>query len=105
MAQSVLISGGGIAGLTLAYWLRQHGFEPTVIEVAPKVRGGGYMIDFWGVGYDVAERMALIAALKQAHCEMQFLDFVDERGRVGSRMRVRKLREMIGWRHFNLLRS
>lgn len=44
----ILISGGGIAGLTLAFWLRRYGFEPTVLEIAPGVRGGGYMIDFWG---------------------------------------------------------
>lgn len=34
----VLISGAGIAGPALAYWLRRYGFEPTVIEVAPASR-------------------------------------------------------------------
>jgi 2-polyprenyl-6-methoxyphenol hydroxylase-like FAD-dependent oxidoreductase len=28
----VLISGVGIAGPTLAYWLLRHGFEPTLVE-------------------------------------------------------------------------
>ena len=46
--KSVLISGAGIAGPTLAYWLEHCGFRPTLIEVAPKFREGGYMIDFWG---------------------------------------------------------
>ena len=31
----VLISGGGIAGLTLAYWLHWYGFEPT-----PPIKSG-----------------------------------------------------------------
>jgi 2-polyprenyl-6-methoxyphenol hydroxylase-like FAD-dependent oxidoreductase len=57
---SVLISGAGIAGPTLAFWLRIAGFQPTLIEQAPAPRRGGYVIDFWGLGYDIAERMGLI---------------------------------------------
>jgi 2-polyprenyl-6-methoxyphenol hydroxylase-like FAD-dependent oxidoreductase len=38
---NVLISGAGIAGPTLAYWLRRYGFTPTVVERAPKPREGG----------------------------------------------------------------
>src|SRR5690349_2830380 len=30
----VLISGAGVAGLTTAYWLRQYGFNPTIVERA-----------------------------------------------------------------------
>lgn len=101
----ILISGGGIAGLTLAFWLHRWGFEPTVVESAPAVRGGGYMIDFWGVGYDVVERMGVLEQVKAAHQHIPALEFVDERNRVRSRMRIEKLRELIGYRHFNLLRS
>jgi len=52
--KSVLISGAGIAGPALAYWLWNRGFEPVLIERAAQFREGGYMIDFWGVGFDVA---------------------------------------------------
>jgi hypothetical protein len=55
--KTVLISGAGIAGPTLAFWLKAAGFEPTLIERAPALRTGGYVIDFWGLGYDIAERM------------------------------------------------
>lgn len=47
--KSVLISGAGIAGPTLAYWLLQHGFQPTLVEKAPRLRTDGYVIDFWGL--------------------------------------------------------
>src|SRR5215472_13453364 len=57
--ETVLISGVGIAGPTLAFWLRRGGFEPTLLECAPGLRSGGYVIDFWGLGYDIAERMGL----------------------------------------------
>jgi len=47
--KKILISGMGIAGTTLAYWLIQYGFEPTIIELYPTRRTGGYMIDFMGL--------------------------------------------------------
>lgn len=59
----VAIVGAGIAGPTLAYWLWRYGHEPTLIEKAPRLRTGGYAVDFWGGGYAVAERMGLIAEL------------------------------------------
>jgi 2-polyprenyl-6-methoxyphenol hydroxylase-like FAD-dependent oxidoreductase len=55
----VAIVGAGIAGPTLAYWLWRYGHEPTLIEKAPRLRKGGYVVDFWGGGYAVAERMGL----------------------------------------------
>jgi len=55
--KKVLISGLGIAGPTLAFWLKATGFQPTLVEHAPLLRSGGYVIDFWGLGYDIAERM------------------------------------------------
>jgi len=46
----VLISGTGIAGPTLDFWLSRYGLEPTIVERAPRLRTGGYIIDFWGWG-------------------------------------------------------
>src|SRR5690349_13935484 len=42
--RTVLISGAGIAGPTLTYWLTRSGFAPTVIERAPHLREGGYPV-------------------------------------------------------------
>src|SRR5262245_28404315 len=64
-AKTVLISGAGIAGATLAYWLAHYGFIPTLIERAPALRTGSYVVDFWGAGFDVAERMDLVPALRR----------------------------------------
>ena len=58
----IAISGAGVAGPTLAYWLLRSGHEPTLIESAPRLRTTGYMIDFWGVGYTVAELMGILQA-------------------------------------------
>jgi 2-polyprenyl-6-methoxyphenol hydroxylase-like FAD-dependent oxidoreductase len=58
--QHVLVVGAGIAGPTLAYWLQRAGYEPTLVERAPELRRGGYLIDFWGAGFDVADRMGIV---------------------------------------------
>ncbi|MGB6920950.1 MAG: FAD-binding domain [Methylovirgula sp.] len=79
--RSVLISGMGIAGPTLAYWLLRHGLRPTLVESAPRPRTGGYIIDFWGLGYDIAERMGLLADLRARAYEVRELQFVDSRNR------------------------
>ena len=58
----VAINGIGVAGPALAYWLREFGHEPVLFEKAPALRTGGYLIDFWGLGYEIAERMGLSLA-------------------------------------------
>ena len=62
----IAISGAGVAGPALAHWLHRTGHEPTLIERAPHFRTGGYVIDFWGVGYQVAQRMGIEAAIRDA---------------------------------------
>ena len=42
----IAISGAGVAGPCLAYWLLRTGHEPTLIEESPEFRAGGYVIDF-----------------------------------------------------------
>jgi len=77
----IAISGAGIGGAALAYWLLRTGQEPTLIEKAPHLRSGGYMIDFWGVGYTVAERMGILPAVREAGYSVREVRFVDDRGR------------------------
>ncbi len=76
----VLISGAGIAGPTLAYWLAHYGFEPTIVEVTPRLRTGGYIIDFWGAGYDIAERMGLLPEIISKGYKVQELRVVGPNG-------------------------
>lgn len=77
----VAISGAGIAGPTLAYWLLRAGHEPVLIERAPRFRTGGYMIDFWGVGYTVAERMGILEGVRAAGYQLEQVRMVDANGR------------------------
>jgi 2-polyprenyl-6-methoxyphenol hydroxylase-like FAD-dependent oxidoreductase len=77
----VLISGAGIAGPTLAYWLAHHGLTPTLVEKAAKLRTGGYIIDFWGVGLEVAKRMHLMTELEGSGYRIREVKVVDETGK------------------------
>ena len=63
-SKKVLISGAGIGGLTLAYFLQKNGFTPVVIEKAPSLRHNGYMIDFFSSGIFVSEKMGIMEELK-----------------------------------------
>jgi 2-polyprenyl-6-methoxyphenol hydroxylase-like FAD-dependent oxidoreductase len=76
----VLIVGAGIAGPTLAYWLLKAGHEPTLVERAPELRRGGYLVDFWGAGFDVAERMGIVPELRRRGYVMTEARAVDRDG-------------------------
>jgi 2-polyprenyl-6-methoxyphenol hydroxylase-like FAD-dependent oxidoreductase len=81
--KTILVVGAGIAGPTLAYWLRAAGFEPTLVEQAPALRTGGYVIDFWGLGYDIADQMGLLADLDRVGYHVREVRIVNDRaGRV-----------------------
>ncbi|HTL82953.1 MAG TPA: FAD-dependent monooxygenase [Bacteroidia bacterium] len=103
--KNILISGAGIAGLTLAYWLKKHGFNPTIIEQAPKLREGGYVIDFFGAGYDVAEKMGIISDLEKVDIKINGINFVNEKGKRKGGVDTFKVRSMLKNRVFFLLRS
>lgn len=76
----VLISGAGIAGPTLAYWLAHYGFQPTLVEKSPALRTGGYIIDFWGLGFDVAGRMGLLPEIHRAGYMVEEVRVVNQQG-------------------------
>ncbi len=103
--RTVLISGAGIAGPTLAFWLKAGGFEPTLIEQAPALRAGGYVIDFWGLGYDIAERMGLAADVNRIGYHTRELRIVDDRGKRVAGFGTNIFRELTGGRYVTLGRS
>ncbi|NUT37264.1 MAG: FAD-binding monooxygenase [Hamadaea sp.] len=79
--RTVLISGASIAGPALAYWLREHGFTPTVVEIAPGLRPGGQAVDLRGAGRTVVERMGLLPQVRELKVDERGVANVDARGR------------------------
>lgn len=77
----VLISGGGIAGLSLAIQLRKKGWQPEVIEKADQPRTGGYSMDIFATGWDAMERIGILSDVLGLPHPIKFLEMHD--GKVG----------------------
>ncbi|MFG1821441.1 FAD-dependent monooxygenase [Microbispora bryophytorum] len=86
---TVLISGAGIAGPTLAYWLARHGFRVTVVERGGEPRSSGNPVDVRGPAVTVAERMGVLPRLRRAATGTTGVSFVDAAGRRVGRMDMR----------------
>jgi 2-polyprenyl-6-methoxyphenol hydroxylase-like FAD-dependent oxidoreductase len=102
---SVLISGAGIAGPTLAFWLKAAGFQPALVEHAPAVRTGGYVIDFWGLGYDTAERMGLLDEINRLGYHIREMRIVNTKGERISGFGTNVFRELTDGRYVTIGRS
>lgn len=105
--KKILISGGGIAGLTVAYWLHRYGFQPTIIERAGEIRTDGYMIDFAGTGWDIANKMGLIPQLQQKNHDLSKIIYKNAAGKTTAEMSMRDLYAASGAgdKHFTLDRA
>jgi 2-polyprenyl-6-methoxyphenol hydroxylase-like FAD-dependent oxidoreductase len=78
--RKVLISGAGVAGSALAFWLNRYGFAVTVVEKAGALRDGGYPIDVRGTALEVVRRMGILPRLRDAHIDLRRLTFLDGDG-------------------------
>jgi 2-polyprenyl-6-methoxyphenol hydroxylase-like FAD-dependent oxidoreductase len=94
--RTVLISGAGIAGPTLAYWLARHGFQPTVVERGAALRSSGSPVDVRGRAVDVATRMGVMPRLREAGTDVAGMSFVNPAGSRVGRVNMRALRLAAG---------
>jgi 2-polyprenyl-6-methoxyphenol hydroxylase-like FAD-dependent oxidoreductase len=78
---SILITGAGIAGPALAYWLNRYGMKTTIVERAEELRTGGQNVDLRGGGREVARLMGLEDEVRARNTTEEGIHFVDEAGR------------------------
>ncbi len=100
----IAISGAGVAGPTLAHWLLKGGHDVTLIEIAPALRTGGYVIDFWGHGYTIAERMGILPEVLEAGYQLESVKLVNARGSVVGGFNADIFRRMTEGRYTSLPR-
>lgn len=105
MSGTVLVSGAGVAGSCLAWWLHRYGYAVTLVEQAPEPRTGGYVIDFWGLAYDVAEKMGVLDELRRHDLNVREFRIVDRGGRQISGFNQGAVQELIKGRGISLPRS
>ena len=79
----VLISGAGIAGPCLAYWLAKSRLDIsiTIIERSPSPRVTGQAIDIRGSAIDIMKLMKLEKAIRSLHTTEEGTIFVDSSGK------------------------
>lgn len=99
-----IVSGAGVAGLALAGRLAQDGWSVEVIERAPAPRASGYLIDFFGPGFDAAERLGLLPALRERAESYDELRSVDASGRVRATLPIALVSEAVDGKYLTLLR-
>ena len=79
---SILISGAGVAGPALAYWLGRYGADVTVVEVAPALRASGFAVDFRGPTHlEVLRKMGVLDELRHIQTHGGAMSCVDEHSR------------------------
>ena len=52
-----------------------------LIEESAQLRSGGYAIDFWGVGYGIAEKMRLLPRIRKVGYQVREVRYVNRHGR------------------------
>jgi 2-polyprenyl-6-methoxyphenol hydroxylase-like FAD-dependent oxidoreductase len=100
-----LICGAGIAGLTLARLLSQQGWSVSLAERAGGLRPEGYMIDFFGPGFDAAEAIGLLPRLQQLAYQVSEVSYVDRNGRSRAALDYGRIARSLDGRLLSLLRG
>jgi 2-polyprenyl-6-methoxyphenol hydroxylase-like FAD-dependent oxidoreductase len=80
MTRNVLISGAGVAGLAVAFWLDRAGFEVTLIESSDGFRRGGQAVDIRGVALQVVQAMGLLDTARALRTRLKGMSMLDADG-------------------------
>jgi 2-polyprenyl-6-methoxyphenol hydroxylase-like FAD-dependent oxidoreductase len=105
MTRRVLISGAGVAGSTLAYWLAREGFAVTVVERATGQRSSGNPVDVRGPALAVVERMGIESRLRAAATAVDRIVFLDAEGRERASMRTNATQSSADGRDIEIARA
>jgi 2-polyprenyl-6-methoxyphenol hydroxylase-like FAD-dependent oxidoreductase len=103
--RTVLISGAGVAGPTLAFWLARAGFRPTVVERAEGRRSSGNPVDVRGAALPVVEEMGVVPSLREAATRVTAMRLIGADGRPGARVAMPASRSASGTREVEVPRA
>jgi 2-polyprenyl-6-methoxyphenol hydroxylase-like FAD-dependent oxidoreductase len=82
MRKNILISGGGIAGLTAAQLLSAQGHRVTVTDRASSFAKAGFLISLKSFGVRIMEELGLTAELQAASSPSESVSFLEKGGKV-----------------------
>jgi 2-polyprenyl-6-methoxyphenol hydroxylase-like FAD-dependent oxidoreductase len=95
-AMKILVSGAGIAGCTLAWWLGRGGHQVTVVERSAGQRSSGAPIDVEGPALGVVEQMGIRPRLRESATHVDGMTFIGANGRPAVRVDTTALRRSSG---------
>ena len=101
----VLISGAGIAGCTLAYWLTRNDHSVTIVERSGSLRSSGSPVDVRGPAVDVAERMNVATRIREASIRVKGMTLLDSGGRRVARVDIMALRSSLAPKDMEIARG
>ncbi|MEQ7004976.1 FAD-dependent oxidoreductase [Actinopolymorpha sp. B17G11] len=100
-----VVCGAGIAGLASAQRLAALGWDVVVLEKAAAPRTQGYMLDFFGPGYDAAEAMGVLPRLAELGYHVEEVTYRDGAGRRRAGMRFAQFAKIVRGRLLSITRS
>jgi 2-polyprenyl-6-methoxyphenol hydroxylase-like FAD-dependent oxidoreductase len=98
------IVGAGTAGLVAARQLGFAGWRVDVFERSAGPNPSGYMMDFFGPGFDVAERIGILPRLKEVSYRVDSVEYVDSEWRPTARLNYGQFYRVLGGRLLSLMR-
>ena len=98
------IVGAGIAGLVAARQLGLAGWNVDVYERSAGPNPSGYMMDFFGSGFDAAERIGILSRLKEVSYRVDSVEYVDSAWRPTARLDYEQFYQVLGGRLLSLMR-
>jgi len=101
----VIICGAGIAGLTLGLRLGTAGWRVVIVEAAAALRDQGYMIDFFGPGYDTARELGLIPRLQEVSYRIPQIVWINADGRQVAALHYARVAQALDGRLITLMRG
>lgn len=99
-----VISGAGISGLSNARFLADAGWDVVVLERAPARRREGYMMDFFGPGFEAAEALGLIPRLRELAYPIDRVAYIDKRGRARATLSYERFSRVVDGRLLSIMR-
>jgi 2-polyprenyl-6-methoxyphenol hydroxylase-like FAD-dependent oxidoreductase len=102
----ILVSGAGIAGSVLAYWLTRYGFEVTVVERVPSLRRtGGHAVDLFRPAMDISQRMGVLPRVEERATGTTRMTVHREGARRPVRVDLSKIFRAASDRHAEIMRD
>lgn len=99
-----VICGAGISGLSAAAFLARDGWQVIVLEQSREPRPQGYIIDFFGPGWQAASGLGIVPRLRELGYQIQKLDYVDRHGKARATLPFAGLAQVVSGGLISILR-